>query len=95
MVNVGCAGGGGARTRAIGTGDEVTAVRNTDDSIGYSFYSIEALPFQSAAASPVTFAYKYLTLNSSDPLAPAGTSNGFFFTCGTPQKYFCQAATAT
>ena len=77
-VNLPCTAGGGKRFRAIGTGDEVKAVQNGDSTVvnlnevGYAFFSYESTGSNAA--------YKYITLNSVDPIT--GTySNGSLPTC--------------
>ena len=52
----------GGRIRAIGTGNQVKAVLNTSDSLGYSFWS--AANFANATASNA----KYLTVDGIDPI---------------------------
>jgi hypothetical protein len=53
--------------RAIGTGDEITQVQSTNDSIGYAFWS--AGNFKSATyGSGTAGALKYLTVDGVDPL---------------------------
>jgi hypothetical protein len=64
---------GGGRSRTIGTGNMVTAVKATADSLGYAFWSYGnftgVLPAQA----------KYLTVNGVDPLyANYSTTNGAF-----------------
>jgi len=56
------------RQRAIGTGDEVKAVINQSDAIGYAFWS--AANFASATSSNA----KYLTIDGIDPLQQNWTS---------------------
>ncbi len=92
MTNLQCtgpAGTVGTRTRAVGTGNEVSAVRGTGDTLGYAFYSVEAIPNGSVSAPTVVLPYKYLTLNGHDPLAPAPTTAGEFPVCGSNTAYFC------
>jgi hypothetical protein len=79
-VNNGWAGGPqGARMRAIGTGDEVTGVKNTPDSIGYIFFS-----YGNVSSIAGNSNYGYLTygewgggpggaLIPTDPINPSGT----------------------
>lgn len=67
--------GGGARQRAIGTGQEVsTLLAATTDTIGYSFWS--TANFKNATSSA-----KYLTVDSIDPLF-GSYSNGQIPTTG-------------
>ncbi len=64
----GCAGGGGSRFRAIGTGEEVTSVLNSNvnnghDGIGYTFFS-----YGNVAPIANNANYGYVTLNGVDPI---------------------------
>jgi hypothetical protein len=77
-VNLACTDGG-KRFRAIGTGDEVKAVQNsysatvpTSNAVGYSFFSFESTGNSAA--------YKYITLDSKDPINTS-YSNGALPTC--------------
>jgi hypothetical protein len=68
-----CGTAGGGRYRAIGTGDEVNAVRNSGTTtvtnpVGYSFFS-----YESTGASST---YGYVTLNGYDPIGSASTGTG-------------------
>ena len=63
-----CSAGGGTRYRAIGTGDVTKGVNADKDSLGYVFFSYEAL---SPTALPNV---KYLKYNGYDPLATSATS---------------------
>jgi hypothetical protein len=59
--------GGGARVRAIGTGQALAQVvgGNTHDTLGYGFWSVANFkPFSASTAS----AAKYLTVDGVDPL---------------------------
>ena len=68
--------GSGARSRSIGTGDEVSAVRSQANSVGYAFFSYEST---GANAN-----YKYLKLAGVDPLYPSThTYTGALPSCGT------------
>ena len=63
-----CLNGGGARYRAIGTGEEVSSVKSSGknfnmDGIGYTFFSYGNV--SSIANNP---AYGYITLNNVDPI---------------------------
>jgi hypothetical protein len=63
-----CAGGGGVRSRAIGTGEEVKSVLNsiantTYDGIGYTFFS-----YGNVSSIANSSAYGYVTLNGVDPI---------------------------
>jgi hypothetical protein len=67
---------GGFRTRAIGTGEMVSAVSssNNPDSIGYAFWGLGTF-----GGKPNV---KYLAVNGADPLYPNyATSNGLFPAC--------------
>ena len=74
-----CTKGGGDRTRAIGTGNEVGFVKATTDSIGYAFFSYGNV---SSIAGNANFGY--LTLNGVDPIGTAGTVNQELPTCAGP-----------
>jgi ABC-type phosphate transport system substrate-binding protein len=74
------ASSGGTRQRTIGTGEMISEISSTEDSIGYAFFSFGNV------ASLVTTG-KYLTVNSEDPLyANGGNPNGTgsLPTCSTP-----------
>jgi hypothetical protein len=67
---------GGRRTRAIGTGEMVSAISsaNNPDSIGYAFWSLGSF-----GGKPNL---KYLTLNGADPIYPNyATNSGNFPAC--------------
>ncbi len=84
-----CAAGGGTRQRGIGTGDITKGVNALTDSIGYVFFSYEALV-------PASFPnIKYLELNGVDPLATSASSTytGALPTCGTSGKFTCPLST--
>ena len=82
-ANVTC--GSGHRVRAIGTGDEVKAVQNgyasseLTNAVGYAFFSYES--------TGTNAAYKYVTLNSVDPINSA-YSNGSLPTCAVVSGQF-------
>src|SRR5262249_38203026 len=66
LSNTACAAGGGGRTRAIGTGEEVNGVKGASaavgmDGIGYAFFSYGNV---SGIASSARF--RYLKLNGED-----------------------------
>jgi hypothetical protein len=68
LANLACAGGGGARTRAIGTGEEVKSVLDSQknysrDGIGYAFFSYGNVSSIANSAS-----YGYVQLESVDPI---------------------------
>ena len=85
--------GTGHRFRAVGTGDEVKAVQNayatlpTTNAVGYAFFSYES--------TGTNAAYKYITLNSVDPINSA-YSTGALPTCTiVGGSYHCPAAPGT
>ncbi len=99
-LNLNCTSGAGKRQRAIGTGDEVKGVNNQADSIGYAFFSYEALNGKNIAGggnivnSAGVPQVKYLTLDGYDPiLASYGT--GAIPVCGslTSPNFSCPPAT--
>jgi ABC-type phosphate transport system substrate-binding protein len=67
---------GGSRQRAIGTGEMVTEVGATPDSLGYSFWGFGNF------ASVLTTT-KYVTVDGVDPLRATYT-NGVFPSCSNP-----------
>lgn len=82
----------GKRLRAIGTGESVSAVKSTTDSIGYIFFSYGNVASISNSAS-----YGYLTYQTVDPINPTGhyassynvsgelyPGNGELPTCASP-----------
>ncbi|WP_158790372.1 hypothetical protein [Granulicella sp. L60] len=79
--------GGGSRFRAIGTGDEVKGVGLTADSLGYLFFSFEAVPPTTIGAAN---SYKYLTVDGIDPIN-ATYSTGVTPACLTGTITTCQA----
>ena len=84
-LNLNCSSGGGKRIRGIGTGDVTKGVNTIADSIGYVFYSYEALV-------PGSFPnVKYLKLDGVDPLASSSSSTytGTLPTCGTGTSFKC------
>ncbi len=65
-----CTGGGGSRMRAIGTSEMVgTAVHNTEDSIGYTFFSYGNVSKIAGSTS-----WGYLTLDGVDGIVSQGGS---------------------
>ena len=58
---------GGGRSRAVGTGDEVSAVQGAVDSLGYTFWGYGNLPLSKVGpnSSPTI---KYFTVDGVDPL---------------------------
>jgi hypothetical protein len=67
---------GGTRQRVVGTGEMVSTVGATEDSIGFSFWSTTNF-------AKVTSTTKYLTVDGVDPLFPIYTG-GTFPTCVAP-----------
>jgi hypothetical protein len=91
-LNLNCTAGGGKRIRGIGTGDIVKGVNATPDSIGYVFFSYEALiPGTGNNAANI----KYLKLDGVDPLATSATSTytGALPVCGTSTLFSCPITT--
>lgn len=75
-LNLACESGGGSRQRAIGTGEMVgTAVKNTADSIGYTFWG-----FGNVSKIAGSTSYGYLTLAGVDPIQSTYT-NGTLPVC--------------
>jgi hypothetical protein len=75
-LNLPCTTGGGSRMRAIGTGEmDGTAVYNTKDSIGYTFWG-----FGNVSKLAGSTSYGYLTLNGIDPIQTT-YSNGELPVC--------------
>jgi hypothetical protein len=69
---------GGTRQRVVGTGEMVSTVGATEDSIGYAFWSTTTF-------AKVTGTTKYLTVDGSDPLFPTyAVTHGTFPTCTAP-----------
>jgi hypothetical protein len=80
--------GTGARYRAIGTGDEVKDVQTEANAVGYSFFS-----YESTGANAT---YRYITLNSVDPIATTYPAGGALPSCGTGAGYLsCPKAGGT
>ncbi|HEY0785661.1 MAG TPA: hypothetical protein VGD62_07295 [Acidobacteriaceae bacterium] len=84
--------GAAFRDRAVGTGDSVKAVQNgyaagnsalaTSNAVGYAFFSYESTGQNSGGTAP----YRYITLNSVDPIATSyGT--GTLPYCNTSAGY--------
>ena len=74
-----CVSGGGKRMRGIGTGEIVSGVSTTKDSIGYIFFSYGNVAKIAGAAG----VGKYLTLNGVDPIQ-ATYVNGTLPACTAP-----------
>jgi hypothetical protein len=86
-LNLACTTGGGTRQRAIGTGEMVgTAVHNTTDSIGYTFWG-----FGNVSKIAGTASYGYLTLEGIDPIQTTYT-NGILPICDSVGNGVCPAA---
>jgi hypothetical protein len=62
-----CAGGGGQRQRAVGTGEVVNAVKADSYSLGYIFWGF------SNALKLVGASYNYLTIDGVDPIGLGST----------------------
>ena len=67
---------GGSRQRVVGTGEMVTEVGATADSLGYAFWGF-------ANFAPVLSTTKYLTVDGVDPIKQTYT-NGVFPSCSAP-----------
>jgi hypothetical protein len=82
--------GSGDRDRAIGTGEEVNAVKETTtpaatNAVGYAFFSYES----TGAAST----YKYITLDGVDPINSTYSTSGALPTCPVVSgQYTCPIA---
>jgi hypothetical protein len=87
-----CANGIGGRSRAIGTGEEVNSVLNSEaipaigvDGVGYTFFS-----FGNVGAVAGTANYGYILLDGVDPIGPFNTATKTLFpnqelpTCTAP-----------
>lgn len=69
---------GGTRERVVGTGEMVSTVGATEDSIGYAFWSTTNF-------AKVTSTTKYLSVDGVDPLFPTyAVTHGTFPTCTAP-----------
>ncbi len=62
---------GGARVRAIGTGQELASVIANPNSLGYGFWSVANFAGYTAAGAPNA---KYLKVNGVDPLLKSGVA---------------------
>jgi hypothetical protein len=78
----------GTRIRAIGTGQVVSQVNTVADSIGYAFFSYEALNTKTGGNAVNV---KYLTLDGVDPIQ-ATYSTGAIPVCGTSTTFSCPNA---
>ncbi|MGA2577563.1 MAG: hypothetical protein ABSH24_16200 [Bryobacteraceae bacterium] len=90
-LNLPCTAGGGSRMRAIGTGEmDGTAVFNTKDSIGYSFWGYGNVSKLAGSSN-----YGYLTLSGIDPIQTT-YSNGELPVCtSSAGSGVCPAAPGT
>ncbi len=66
---------GGKRVRAIGTGQELSEVIATANSLGYGFWSVANFKAYTAAGAPYA---KYLTVDNVDPLLNSSTPYSTF-----------------
>jgi hypothetical protein len=82
---------GGARSRGIGTGNEVKAIKLAADNLGYLFFSYEAAPPKTISGTPATIAYKYLKLDNVDPINQTYGA-GTLPTCNSATLYNCSAS---
>jgi hypothetical protein len=95
-TNGGCKGGGGYRSRAIGTGEVIGKVGGggiigTNNALGYFFWSFSnATKFYGAGLTPTD--YNYLTLDGVDPLGGIGKANQTFPNCPAGAVKRCQAS---
>jgi hypothetical protein len=71
-----CNGGGGSRSRAIGTGEVVAAIQTQPNALGYFFFS-----FANASKFNGSSTVNYLNLDGVDPLGGVGTSGNVFPNC--------------
>jgi hypothetical protein len=76
-LNLACAGGGGSRQRAIGTGEVVSAVQGHAHTLGYIFYGFANVAKLSGAS------FQYLLVDGVDPIALPGTTNQQLPSCTT------------
>ena len=63
---------GGARQRAIGTGQELSTVLATPNSLGYGFWSVAN--FKAFTSTGTAQYARYLTVDGVDPLLKSGTT---------------------
>lgn len=82
-----CVGGGGSRSRAIGSSEEVTAIDTQANALGYFFYS-----FPNAAKFKGSPNYNYLTLDGVDPLGGIGGAGQTFPYCTSGSETNCPAS---
>jgi hypothetical protein len=74
---------GGARQRAIGTGQELNEVLATQNSLGYAFWSVANFKGFTSAAAPNA---KYLTVDGIEPLLkPSSSHTGIIPITGTTE----------
>jgi hypothetical protein len=82
-----CAGGGGSRSRAIGSSEVVTAIDTQANALGYFFYS-----FPNAAKFKGGANFTYLTIDGVDPLGGIGGPNQTLPYCPTGSATNCPAS---
>ncbi len=82
-----CVGGGGSRSRAIGTSEAVTAIDTQANALGYFFYS-----FPNAAKFKGNANFNYLTIDGVDPLGGIGGAGQTFPNCPTGTATNCAAS---
>ncbi len=82
----------GSRIRGIGTGDLVKGVESNTDSLGYVFFSYEALNTKTGGNA---VNIKYLKLDGVDPLATSSSAGytGAIPTCGSGSTFSCPITT--
>ncbi len=90
VSNTACTAGSGHRTRGIGTGEIVTGVNSTADSIGYVFFAYEAVNAKSGGNAGNI---KYLELDGVDPIGSSYSTSGAIPTCGTSTSFICAPST--
>ncbi len=81
-----CVGGGGSRSRAIGSSEEVTAIDTQANALGYFFFS-----FPNAAKFKGSANFNYLTLDGVDPLGGIGGAGQTFPYCTSGSETNCPA----
>ena len=73
-----CVGGGGSRSRVIGTGEAVSAIQTQANVLGYFFWS-----FANASKFNGSSTVNYMDLDGVDPLGGIGSSGNVFPNCTT------------
>ncbi len=90
-LNLPCQSGSGSRMRGIGTGEIVgTAVHNTTDSIGYTFFS-----YGNVSKIAGTSSYGYLTLAGVDPIQSTYTNGQLPLCTSNAGSGICPATPGT